>query len=221
MQLQQHISSNTVESAAEVKGSTEYIAAYLSERYSADAEKLSGMAGELETHFLSEEEYLTHESKAASSLHAELTPLCPIYAAGEQVIRRPIPTVCDHRQTRLHSLIKDEVREKLLPLQLETILEGNLGVSTRIVASPMRSPMVEINCSRSRSVDSTTSTNIGKNSGLVPESDCGYPKKKKESGKENNNKKLQQKTLAADMRIGSLSFEERNSAAEPAIALDF
>lgn len=220
VQLHKDITSNAVESAAIVKESTEFIASYISDKHCSDVERLSGLAGELQAHFLSEEDSLTQHSKAAATLHADITPLCSVYAVGEQLIRRPIASACEHRQTREHAVIKEEVRERLVPLQLDVILAGNPAAPVRLVTSPVRSPMVEINCSKSRSFDSTASNNKGKNGGgLVPESE-GYSKKKKESGKENHTRKPQQKFLSTD-RIGSVSFEERNAAAEPAIALEF
>jgi hypothetical protein len=218
-QLYNEITSNTVESAATVKESTEFIASYLSDKHCSDVERLSGLAGELQSHFLSQEGSLTQQSKAASTLHEDVTPLCSVYAVGEQVIHRPIASACEHRQTREHAVIKEEVRERLTPLQLDDILAGNPVAPVRpiIISSSTRSPMVELNCSKSRSVDSTASTNKGKNGGgLVPESDG-----KKKNGKENHTKRPQQKFLSTDSRIGSVSFEERNALAEPAIALEF
>ena len=181
--LQQGISSNHSELLTAVEESTRSVEESLTSGHEANSSKLSAHATRLDDHFIQQSEGISAHLESAQKLNDALSPLCPVYGEGESVIGVPETKQYEHKVTREHETIKQEVRQKLQPLPLDAIVlqassNGNNGKATSLAAVTIaivpsvdvesaRSPMMEIG--KSNSSDYGTGFNNKSNKGLMPE----------------------------------------------------
>jgi len=135
---------------------TSSLSAALCEGSKAVNEHLASHISGIENNLQHQNTIVNTQNQSLDSLHTATTIPCVVYAGDESIIQAPSDVPLDHKSTRPHSTIMQEVRDRLQPMPLETLMTAIAGSIPLPVAANVLQPLMSpasFSASRSTSSD--------------------------------------------------------------------